>query len=296
MILFETMFRSIAALLVLLIFIFQTESFLFKSRKSPIKIGSFNLRRYSLAKATSTSNSINQHIGKILQRYDLVFLQEILDSSTDNRVVNHLLAHLHRQSRSKKYQSIISPPLGSTSYKERLVYLHQGKSSKIQILSSYVYNGTVQKIFERAPFLLHVKLPSFGTIIFIGVHLKPENVYEEFRALRTVIDQLKDEKSSIILLGDFNADCSYLNNVKKKELRNQYFQDFQWLIDDRTETNLLQSCSYDRILVSSGLNQRKKINSKPNTNRTYPFDRIFHLDKKQALQISDHYPVEVDIY
>jgi deoxyribonuclease-1-like protein len=150
-------------------------------------------------------------------------------------------------------------------------------------------------MFERKPFILHVKLSSFGEIIFIGVHLKPENVYDEFRYLRTVIDELKTT-SSIILLGDFNADCSYLNNAKKNELRKTYFNAFQWLIDDHTETNLSQSCSYDRIIVSSGTSQWKKINWKLKTNGTFPFVKKFKLTKQSALQISDHYPVEVDIY
>ena len=282
------------ALTILICLILNTETFLFKSRSSTIKIASFNLRRYSISKAKS-SNSANTYIGKILKQYDLIFLQEIIDPSPDNRVINQLLTHLHKQSRSTKYEAIISPPLGHTSYKERLVYLYRRKSPKIQILSSYVYNGSVSKMFERPPFILHIKLASFGQIIFLGVHLKPERVHQEFLHLRTVIDQFK-EKSSIILLGDFNADCSYLNNAKKKELRNNVFHDFQWLIDDKTETNLLQSCSYDRILVSTGLNQRKKINWKPRTNQTFPFDKKFHLTKQNALQISDHYPVEVEIY
>jgi deoxyribonuclease-1-like protein len=150
-------------------------------------------------------------------------------------------------------------------------------------------------MFERPPFILHIKLSSFGQILFIGVHFKPENVYNEFRYLRTMINEFK-EKSSLILLGDFNADCSYLNNAKKKDIRKNYFDEFQWLIDDRTETNLLQSCSYDRIIVSTGLNQWKKINWKANTNGTFAFDKKFHLTKQSALQISDHYPIEVEIY
>ncbi|CAF3479304.1 unnamed protein product, partial [Rotaria sp. Silwood2] len=91
---------------------------LLKSRLTTIKIASFNLRRYSLAKATST-NSINTHISKILQRYDLIFLQEIIDTSDNNQVVNILLNHIHKKSKLKKYEAIMSPPLGSTSYKER---------------------------------------------------------------------------------------------------------------------------------------------------------------------------------
>jgi len=286
--------RLFPTLFILICLVFNTNHFLIKSRLSPIKIGSFNLRRYSISKATS-SISINTYISKILKRYDLVFLQEIIDPSNENRVINQLLNHIHKQSKSIKYEAIISPPLGSTSYKERLVYLYRKKSSKIEIISSYVYNGSVSKLFERSPFILHIKLLSFGEIIFLGVHLKPDNVYNEFRYLRTVINEFK-EKSSIILFGDFNADCSYLNNAKKKEIKKSYFNEFQWLIDDRTETNLLQSCSYDRIIVSTGENQWKKINWKSKTNGTFAFDKIFHLTKQIALQISDHYPVEVEIY
>ena len=113
--------------------------------------------------------------------------------------------------------------LGSSSYKERLVYLYHPKSSHIQIISSYVYNGSLSQMFERKPFILHMKLSSFGQIVFIGVHLKPENVYNEFRYLRTVIDELKTT-SSIVLLGDFNADCSYLNNAKEKRTTKKLFQ------------------------------------------------------------------------
>lgn len=281
--------------LLLLCFISNSNEFLFKSRSSStIKIGSFNLRRYSISKATSTK-STNTYIAKILKRYDLVFLQEIIDPSNDNRVINQLLNHLHKQSKSIKYEAIVSPTLGSTSYKERLVYLYRKKSSKFQILSSYVYNGTISKQFERAPFILHIKLASFGEIIFIGVHLKPTNVYNEFLLLHQVINEFK-KRTSMILLGDFNADCSYLNNQKKNDLKKNYFSDFQWLIDDHIETNLLQSCSYDRILVTSDENSGKKINWKPKTIGVFPFDKKFHLTKENALQVSDHYPVEVDIY
>lgn len=286
-------FVCLATLFIILCLIHNTENFLFKSRLSTIKIGSFNLRRYSLSKATST-NGTNLYIPQIIQRFDLIFLQEIIDISNDNRVVTLLLNHLHKKSKLQKYEAIISPPLGSTSYKERLVYLYKKKLSKMKILSSYVYNGSVSKSFERPPFILRIQLSS-GPITFIGAHLKPDSVYNEFRALRTVIDELK-EKSSIILLGDFNADCSYLNNAKKKEIRNTYFKEFQWLIDDRTETNLLESCSYDRIIVSSGVNPWKKVNWKANTNGTFQFDKKFKLTKQSALHVSDHYPVEVDIY
>ena len=268
-----------------------SEEILFKFRSSTIKVGSFNLRRYSITKASSNT-TLNSHISKILHRYDLIFLQEIIDSSNDNRVVNLLLKHLGQQS---KYEASISPPLGLTSYKERLVFLYRRKSSRLKILSSYVYNGSVSQYFERPPFILQTKFSSTAdSTIFVGVHLKPDHVYNEFRHLKTVINELK-HGSAIVILGDFNADCSYLNNAKKKELR-KTFHDFLWLIDDRTETNLLQSCSYDRILVSSGIQPWKKVSWKPNTNGTFPFDKQFQLSKDAALQISDHYPVEVDLY
>ena len=280
-------------LFVVLSSLYPSDLLLFKSRSSTIRIGSFNLRRYSFAKATAPG-PVNTYLSKILARYDLVFLQEIIDATSENRVVNQLLTHLHRQSKSSKYEATISPALGSTSYKERLVYLHRKRSSRIQLLSSHVYNGSVSHLFERPPFILHVNVSSMGEIHFVGVHFKPENVFNEFRYLRTVIDELKST-SPLVLLGDFNADCSYLSNAKKKEVRTTLFNDFQWLIDDRTETNLRESCSYDRILISSGKDPKKRISWKAKSNRTFPFDKHFHLSKQMALQISDHYPVEVDL-
>ncbi|CAF1527254.1 unnamed protein product, partial [Adineta steineri] len=88
-------FIRYTTLFILVCSFYQTDNFLLTNRISKIKIGSFNLRRYSLTKATST-NSVNLHISKILKRYDLVFLQEIIDASNDNRVINHLLNHLHK--------------------------------------------------------------------------------------------------------------------------------------------------------------------------------------------------------
>lgn len=277
--------------LVCLIFLTRfNQSFLFKSRSSTVKIGSFNLRRYSINKASN--KTINEHITKIVQRYDLVFLQEIIDSSENNRVVDLLLKSLGK---SSDYQAFVSPPLGLTSYKERLVFIHRRKKSKIKPISAHVYNGSISQAFERSPYILHTKLShSTGSTIFVGVHLRPDNVYDEFRQLKTVIQEFK-EGSSIVLLGDFNADCSYLNNAKKKELKTVHFNDFNWLIDDRTETNVLQSCSYDRILVSSGLGRWKKISWKEKSNNTFPFDKHLKLSKDEALQVSDHYPVEFEL-
>ena len=281
-------------LLILIALFCLTDNFLFKVQLSQIKIGSFNLHRYSLIKATSNIR-VNSYISKIIRRYDLVFLQEIIDSSNENQVVDLLLKYVNKGRRSRKYEAVVSPPLGTTTYKERLVYLYRKRFSKIKILSSYVYNGSMAEMFERQPFILHTKLFSYKEVIFVGVHLKPNKVYQKFRYLRTVVDQFKDNVG-IVVLGDFNADCSYLSGRKKRKVRKYYFKEFQWLIADQTETNLLQSCAYDRILVSSGKSRWKKVNWKLKSNQTFLYDEKFKLDKELASKISDHYPVEAIIY
>jgi deoxyribonuclease-1-like protein len=288
---------ALSTLLVTICVVCRASSLLFKFHaRSTMKVASFNLRRYSLGKASSSDNVVHAHLSTILMQYDLIFLQEIIDVSLDNRVVRRLLEHLRQRSKGNRYEAIISPALGSTSYKERLVYLYRKTSAPFEVLSSHVYNGSSSDAFERAPFILHVKLfSSKKPMVFIGVHLKPDRVYEEFRCLRGVVDELQST-SSVMLLGDFNADCSYLNKAKRKELRDIHFNDFDWLIDDRTETNLVESCSYDRILISARGTSTKKVSWKMKSNRTFTFDKVLKLSKQSALKISDHYPVEVELY
>ena len=52
---------------------------------------------------------------------------------------------------------------------------------------------------------------------------------------------------SIIILGDFNADCGYLSQRQTDALPLRSDPKFQWLISDDTDTTVTNSdCAYDR--------------------------------------------------
>ena len=53
--------------------------------------------------------------------------------------------------------------------------------------------------------------------------------------------------SNSIIMGDFNADCSYLSETKFNKLDLVKDQQFLWLIDGKQDTTTRDSsCAYDR--------------------------------------------------
>lgn len=55
-------------------------------------------------------------------------------------------------------------------------------------------------------------------------------------------------EQDVMLLGDFNADCSYLTKKNREKLQLITDKNLHWLIADKTDTTVKAStsCSYDR--------------------------------------------------
>jgi hypothetical protein len=70
------------------------------------------------------------------------------------------------------------------------------------------------------------------------------------------------------------------------------FVDFQWLINNEVKTNTLQKCTFDRVFIN-GDNFVNAI--VPNSNNTVNFQERLGISLKDALKISDHFPVKFDI-
>ena len=82
------------------------------------------------------------------------------------------------------------------------------------------------------------------------------HVYSELNALVGVYDKAVSyfgSNQNGIILGDFNAGCSYLNRAKESQLSLKNDPRFKWLIERDVKTTLGSSdCAYDRY-VSVGL-------------------------------------------
>ena len=69
----------------------------------------------------------------------------------------------------------------------------------------------------------------------LGIHIRPDDVVSELNLLDDVYRQasLYFGTSSAIILGDFNADCSYQYKFDFKDLDMVKDDNFVWLGDDK---------------------------------------------------------------
>ena len=94
------------------------------------------------------------------------------------------------------------------------------------------------------------------------------------------------EGESIIVMGDFNAGCRYLNDdeLAHAELFNE--PSLSSLIGDDVDTTTTATfCPYDRLLVSGD------VSDTVTESGVYTFDQDLGLTGDQTRAVSDHYPV-----
>ena len=86
-----------------------------------------------------------------------------------------------------------------------------------------------------------------------------------------------------IILGDVNADCSYVSNSKYDEL-DLVTKDFTWELTKEADTTVTSTdCAYDNVISKS---------SNISDAGIYDFKEAFGLSQEKAEEVSNHYPVE----
>ncbi len=127
-----------------------------------------------------------------------------------------------------------------------------------------------------------VRQPFYGkfnagnrTFALLTAHTSPSINIEELEGLEYFYREAEKEGSELILLGDLNADCSYLKTSDSIALRGQ---DYFWLVPDDTDTTVAASdCAYDRIIYrKTGSNS---------------FSGEWGIEKNITTNMSDHYLV-----
>lgn len=129
----------------------------------------------------------------------------------------------------------------------------------------------------------------------IGIHTKPNAAEKEISNLVEVYDFIKNlwGIEDALIAGDFNADCSYVTNKEYKELSLIKDKRFKWLINKNDDTTVSNShCAYDQFVIVG-----KKLANYliPNSAGVFYFEREFMLNRKQALFVSDHYPIHLQV-
>ncbi|NXS46314.1 DNAS1 protein, partial [Balaeniceps rex] len=260
-----------------------------------LKIGAFNIRAFGDSKMSN--QTIADIIISILLGYDITVVQEVRD--TDLSAVKKLMDQLNSAS-LHPYSFLDSIPLGQTSYKEQYLFIY--RSDMVSVLGSYYYDDGCESCgtdtFSREPFIVKFSSPTtqVGEFVMVPLHAEPSSAADEIDALYDVYTDVVNKwaTNNILLLGDFNADCSYVTNAQWQSIRLRSLDACEWLIPDSADTTVAATtdCAYDRI-VACGTALRQDI--EPGSATINNFQKTFHLQTKDALAVSDHFPVEVTL-
>ncbi|XP_054636780.1 deoxyribonuclease I-like 1-like [Dunckerocampus dactyliophorus] len=263
-----------------------------------LKICAFNVQSFGESKANN--KKVMGILMKILSRCDLCLIQEVRDSK--GRAMQALVKELNRFDISNSYSYVESERLGRKSYKEQYVYIYRNNVLKVK--EQYQYSklepeGTNDtEVFSREPFIIRFHSPTtlIKDLVLIGQHTSPKTALKEMDELYIVFREIyrKWKTENVMILGDLNAACSYVTIKGWRAVRLRSDPKFVWLIGDEHDTTVREKthCAYDRIIVRG----REIISTiVPGSAQPFNFKETFHLSEEEALEVSDHFPVEVDL-
>uniref|UniRef100_A0AAY4DP53 Deoxyribonuclease n=1 Tax=Denticeps clupeoides TaxID=299321 RepID=A0AAY4DP53_9TELE len=262
----------------------------------PFKICGFNVQAFGEAKASNTR--VMEILIKILARCDLSLIQEVRDSK--GVAIPSLVRSLNRFDKSYSYSYLESKRLGKKSYKEQYVYIY--RKNVVQLKDHYLYpepeDGGANDTFSRHPFIVRVHSPAtlVKDFVLVGHHTCPKHAMKEIDELYGVFQEIskKWKTQNVMFLGDLNAGCTYITVKGWRSIRLRNDPKFNWLIGDDADTTVREKshCAYDRIIIHG-----KVLNSGivPGSAKPFNFKTEFRLSEEEALEVSDHYPVEVDL-
>lgn len=281
--------------------IFILKSFflsIFSSGENGLRIGAFNVQVFGAKKMSN--EAVVGVLTRIISRYDIILIQEIRDTS--GTAIETLLNITNARNKHNIFKMKISPRLGRTSSKEQYAFLYR-PGSGIDVEADYVYDDgkesetpeqPVLDTFEREPYVIlfrssTTKLRRFA---FAGLHISPSEAVKELQTLGDVFDDIKARLrvKEVMVMGDLNADCSYVPKYQWKNIPVRNEPGYTWWINDDVDTTSGDSdCAYDRF-ISVGDEFHTSIANE--SVGVYDFTRALGINITLAAEVSDHYPIE----
>ncbi|KAG8188435.1 hypothetical protein JTE90_008002 [Oedothorax gibbosus] len=255
--------------------------------ESPLLLGSFNIQ--TLGKKKLKDSYVMSTVEKVIHRYDLILIVELM--TNDTRLLEKLLRDVNTFApEGVIYNMTVS---SDTVVNEFCAIFYRNDKLKLKKTESY----SDPEKFYRKPFLAVFSSPTlrdmqeFGVI---GYHVKPSQAVQEINALAGVYDYMKGKyrMEDIIIMGDFNADCTYVGEKDWVNIALWTRPEFTWAIGHHVDTTTNhRSCALDRI-VYAGENMNAGVIL--SSAQIHDF-RDGYLLLKEARAVSDHWPVEIKI-
>ncbi|XP_019622148.1 PREDICTED: deoxyribonuclease-1-like [Branchiostoma belcheri] len=253
-----------------------------------LKIGAFNIQTFGRSKMSKPE--VVEILLTIAERYDILLIQGIRDST--ETAIYDFLNQLNGRD-GNNYTLLLSPRMGRSSYKEQYGYLY--RNDKPNVVEDYHYSDPGD-IFHREPFVVRFQsgTTSVQDFVLIPLHADPQDAVAEINRLYNVYLDAVDRWgiNDVIILGDLNADCSYVKSADWSNIRIWTDKRFEWLIGNEADTTVKDSsdCAYDRLVIAGSQLQASVVNY-----GVFNYKEEYDLSQDETEAVSDHYPVEMTI-
>lgn len=292
---------------------------------SSILVASWNVQNFGTSKAAKTS--VMDLLSKVIMRYDVFFMQEVstigggAGSCGANSIVEicTLLNRLNSDDRAGAgtYAQVTSANsgVGGTAEKYSVFY----RLSSISIAETgLATSGGSEGTYTRPPFYARVKTSSVDFYV-LSIHTNPTNATQEIQDLPYAANARYTTDPDVMIVGDFNSDGSYFTEATGWATFDARFVPataYTRAIADTIDTTIAQgnTYTYDRIVLSPSLATKMQASSAAphyfdglGTGATCTSGDYTSLMNAiitaglattcngAALEVSDHYPVQVQI-
>jgi endonuclease/exonuclease/phosphatase family metal-dependent hydrolase len=246
------------------------------STGATITIATFNIQIFGKAKRGKPD--VMKVLADIADEFDILAVQEIRDASGDTPGV--YLNAMNAQG-DEDHEMVVGPRLGRSSSKEEYAFYYD--TDLVELVGDPATYPDPGDVFEREPFLARFRIGSLDFVL-ANVHIKPGDAVAEIDALDDVHAWAKSAFGDIdvIIVGDFNADCSYFKEDSQRDLL-----DMNWITPVGFDTTVKDTdCTYDHFVVSDSL-----LDEYTGSISVWRFDTEYGLTQEFSTKVSDHFPV-----
>ena len=250
-----------------------------------IRIASFNIQVFGNTKASKPY--VMQELADIINQFDVVAIQEV--RSKDAYLIPKFVQLVNQSGR--RFDHVIGPRVGYTTSKEQYVFLFDTQKIVVDRQSVYTVNdpdGMLHREPLVARFRTRVDADSAFTFTLVNMHTDPDEAAEEMDVLAQVYKVVRRRsggEDDIIMLGDFNVDDRHLGRLGQLPQMLPLIAGV-W-------TNTRQNKQYDNLII-----HQPSTTEYTGRSGVFDFMRFKNLSLRQAVQVSDHFPVwaEFSIY
>jgi endonuclease/exonuclease/phosphatase family metal-dependent hydrolase len=249
----------------------------------PIKIVSFNLRRFDDTKAGN--RNVAGFLAALLRDADIAALQEGL--AVSEAAVREFAGMI-----GGNRGFVLGPPEGRNAfYRENYIFVYN--KDRVTLEASAVYPDEA-KNFERPPMAAYFKAAGFDFII-LNNHIKPDETQVQTTKEIALLPEAARyftrlwHENDVLIVGDLNADGAYYNEINLAEV----FPESAWTIitgnDCDTTVSANNTYTYDRFIISK--NAREDWLGTWGVVRFDTWPDCRKITSNPGTDISDHYPI-----